>query len=413
MSARPSISVLSLLLLLLPCTSLSDWEPIGPEGGEINSITQSLTDPDVLYAASGSYPVIVVRSYDGGQSWSQVGTYNGYNYCMTIGPTGILNAGGAHAVYRSTNGGVTWTTKSLSNVYVYSMVAHPTDPDIVYAAGYQYVSSQWRMAFLRSVNGGSDWTVTPLLSEASYGRCVAVSLSNPDIVWVGGYCTTASPYDPRVFKSTDGGDSFTEVVNSGWNDDYYLYSLAVHPTNPDIVCVGTYYGIFRTTNGGSSWSEVAQYYYYNYDMEFSRLDPNYVYVAGYSQIYRSSNAGQTWTKISSGLSGTGIDNIAASLGQASDAYIGSIAGFFMSENYGSTWTQSNSGLTLGKVIAYGMSPSQPSIIYKCLTDMGVYKTTDAGNTWIDIETPLTCGDFCAMATHLSDPDIVLALEGSG
>ena len=407
-------TLLVAILVCLPAVSGASWEAIGPEGGEVKSVIESSTTPGVLYAASGSYPTIIVKSDDGGLNWGQVGSYSGYNYCMAMGPDGVLVAGGSSASYRSTDGGATWTTHSMSNTYFQDMEAHPTDPSVYFAAGYSYISSQWRMVFLKSTDGGISWTPTELLSEYSFGRCVAVSISNPDIVYVGGNSQVASPYDPKLFKSTDGGSSFTEVVNTGWQDDYYMYGLAVHPTNPQIVIAASYYAIFRTTDGGASWSEVASYYYYNWDVDFSTADPDYVYSAGYTQVYRSTNAGQSWTKISTGLTGvSNLRDVATTSSDASQAYAGAGTGFYRSDDYGASWTESCSGLLLGKVTAYGLCPSDPLTIYVSMSGIGEFKTTNGGDSWTEVSTPLACGDLCAMVTHPTNPDIVFGLEGGG
>jgi hypothetical protein len=60
-----------------------------------------------------------------------------------------------------------------------------------------------------------------------------------------------------------------------------------------------------------------------------------------------------------------------------------------------------------------MAPSNPSIIYKSMSGIGEFMTTDGGNSWADVNTPLACGDLCAMVTSPTDPDIVFALEGGG
>jgi hypothetical protein len=204
------LPALVLLVSGLMAVTLADWQSIGPEGGQVTNIVQSYTDPNVLFATSGSNPTTIVTSSNKGQSWSVAGSYAYTNYCMTIGPTGNLYAGSSHRIYRSTNGGATWNYTSMSNLYTYDMFAHPTDPNVVYGAGYRYNGSMWVLAFIKSTNGGSSWTTTDLETQNSYARCIAVSMSDPDVIYVGGY-RLPSPYTPIMYRSTDGGSTWTEV----------------------------------------------------------------------------------------------------------------------------------------------------------------------------------------------------------
>ena len=401
-----------ILLFLGLSISFAEWESIGPEGGQVKNIVQSYTDGDVLYATSGTSPTLVLKSVNSGDSWSVAGSFSWSNYCMTIGPTDNLYVGSANRIYRSSNGGASWTYSTFSNLYVYDIVAHPTDPSVIYGCGYKYTGSFWVIAFVKSSNGGTSWTETQLETVQSYGRCIAVSPSSPNTVYVGGY-SFPSPYTPKLFKSTDGGTSFTDISWSGWAGQYYVYSLAVHPTNPDVLCAGLYYDIWRSTNGGTTWTEVTTNYYYNYDMAWSAANPDIVYSAAYNSIYRSLNGGLTWTSSSSGLDGTSFMTVAADRTSSTNAFTGNNYGFFKSETTGSSWVESNEGLIIGKVLAMGDTPGNPSRIFMQIEDVGVFLTTNDGDSWTRLGTPLSCGDFCSIVVHPTNPNTVLALEGAG
>jgi photosystem II stability/assembly factor-like uncharacterized protein len=331
---------------------------------------------------------------------------------MTIGPTGNLYAGSSHRIYRSTDGGATWTYTSMSNLYTYDMFAHPTDPDIVYGAGYRHNGSYWVLAFIKSTNGGTSWTTTDLETQNSYARCITVSLSDPDVIYIGGY-RLPSPYTPIMYKSTDGGSSWTEVSAAGWAGQYYVYSAAVHPTNPDIICAGLYYDIWRSSDGGASWTEVTSNYYYNYDMAWSQADANIVYSGEHNSIYRSTNGGSNWGSYSSGLDGYYFYSVAADRSSSTTAFTGNGYGFFRSTDTGTTWSESNSGLTIGKILALGTTPGNPARFFMQMEDVGVYRTTDNGSSWTRLGTPLSCGDFCEIVVHPTDQNTILALEGAG
>jgi photosystem II stability/assembly factor-like uncharacterized protein len=159
---------------------------------------------------------------------------------------------------------------------------------------------------------------------------LAVAPSNPDIVWVGtgeANIFRASMAGVGVFKSTDGGRTFTHV---GLTDTQTIARILVHPTNPDIVYVAAtgpewtdneMRGVFKTTDGGRSWKRV---FYASprtgaSDLVMDPSDPNTLYASmwqrirrkwsdprvepGYSEggIWKSTDAGNTWTPASTGL----------------------------------------------------------------------------------------------------------------
>lgn len=407
-----------MIILIAGICSLADatWEAIGPEGGYIRSIVVSATNADLLYGATYYSPSKIIKSTDAGDTWTKVGSYTNTNYCMAIDPTddNKLYAGTYARVYRSTNGGVTWTlSNSISYVYFYGLAVHPTNPTTIYGAGRKYVSSaNYDMVFLKSTDSGLNWTSTSLeIGGYSYGWSVAIDPSNPNTIYLGGsgYTTT---YNPKVYKSTDGGSTWNEVYTA--TAGYYVYSVAVHPTNSDIVYAGTYLdGIYRTTDGGSSWTKVHTGNY-SYRMATTPDNPDVAFASGYYYVYRSTNAGLSWSTVITGLPAGGYYyGLAINPDNASDVYIGSNSGFYKSTNMGTNWYESNNGLLLADIIGMGVAPSLPSTMYITFEDIAVYKTTNNGDDWTRLPSFSSCGDMCAFGINNTDPNTVIALEGYG
>jgi photosystem II stability/assembly factor-like uncharacterized protein len=148
-------------------------------------------------------------------------------------------------------------------------------------------------------------------------------------------------------------------------------------------------------------------------MAWSHADPNVVYSSAYNSIYRSSNGGVSWSTYSSGLEGTNFASVAADRSISSRAYTGNNYGFFLSTNTGSSWAESNTGLVIGKILALGTTPGNPARFFMQMEDVGVYRTTDNGSSWTRLGTPLSCGDFCSIVVHPTDQNTILALEGAG
>ncbi len=161
----------------------------------------------------------------------------------------------------------------------------------------------------KSTNGATTWVnvsknlvtaYTPDVITANAGiRALAVHPTNPDIVYIGSAT--------QVFKTTDGGLNWTVVFTSptavgGYmNDPAEIY---IQPTNPQIVMVATLGGIYRTNNGGSDWINVLTNACY--DIKAKPGNPNVLYTirnnsaTGTHQFLTSTDAGLTWTPQTTG-----------------------------------------------------------------------------------------------------------------
>lgn len=405
----------AVLIVFLALAGSGLWTSIGPEGGDINSPVQSQTNPAELWAYSGSNPIQIVTSTDAGLTWESIASVTGGTaYDMVVCSNGDLVLGGSSRTWTSTDGGQTWTGNYLSNVIFYDLVAHPTDPAQVFGCGYAY-DGNWKYSFMHSTDGGNSFAVThvalPGTYTYSYGRSIALGKSDPSVILLGGYgySTTDATYVPLVMKSDNGGSTFTDITPAEASGQYYFYGVGVNPLNPDILLAGSLQSMYRSTDGGVSWTKVAASQTYNYRIAFSDADPNLVFAGGSSRVYRSTDGGVSWSGITSGLDGSDIQWAVPSWSDDTVAFTGSSVGFYRSANGGSSWSGSNEGLIVGKVLA--MEESQ-GWIFMNMEDMGVFKTPASATVqWEEVNTPLACGDFCDICAD--GAGTLLALEGSG
>ena len=163
-------------------------------------------------------------------------------------------------------------------------------------------------------------------ATASIGD-VTVAPSNPNVVWVGTgepQNRQSSPYGNGVYRSLDGGDSWTHL---GLEATHHIARIQVHPSDPDVAYVAAVghlwgpnpeRGVFKTTDGGRTWQHVLRV---DDDTGASDLvmhptDPNTLFAAMYqrrrrawgfngggpgSGIYRTLDGGANWSELTAGL----------------------------------------------------------------------------------------------------------------
>lgn len=233
----------------------------GLEGNQtVNVVTVDPVDPSVLYAGVGETLVV---STDGGQNWRSLGYGEGLGvgklYSIVVDPfnhSTVYVAGLAGSIYKSVDSANTFT-QLPDNVGqgAYSFVAHPTRPD-VYLAGINSANA----AILKTENGLNFNNISAGLvfggSDSPY-NALAISPSNPNIIYAG-----TGDEDNRlakgIFKSTNGGETWVSISedlprNPDTGQPYYVKTLAVHPTNPDLVFAATGRGLYQSVDGGQNW----------------------------------------------------------------------------------------------------------------------------------------------------------------
>jgi photosystem II stability/assembly factor-like uncharacterized protein len=300
---------------------------------------------------------------------------------------------------------------------VADVACHPTDSNIVYVGGAEG-------GILKTTNGGTTWTPTfDDESSLSVGS-VAIDPNDPETIWVGtgepnGGGGSVTYGGTGVFRSTNGGATWT---NMGLPDSRYIGRVVVDPSNSDRVFVAVLgamwstnpeRGVYRTTNGGSSWEQVHAINDSTgaVDLVVHPTDSNLVYAAMWertrapdnlnyggdgSGIWRSTNGGDAWSELTNGLpGGASVGRIGISIAASSpntlyaiyaDASPGSFAGVFKTTDGGDSWAQTNDGNMGGVYATYGwwfgnirVDPTNPNRVFVLGYDF--FRTTNGGGSW--------------------------------
>jgi len=240
--------------------------------------------------------------------------------------------------------------------------ALPGDPATIYVGS--ATGGLWK-----SVNGGTTWDALFQHQDVSTIGDVAIAPSNPDVVWVG----TGEPNDRQsttwgdgVYRSTDGGATWSHL---GLERTRQIGRIRVDPEDPDVAWVAAQgnlwkpdsaRGVYRTRDGGRSWTKVLYVDTLSgaTDLVMDPSDPSTLYAATYQRLRR------TW-----GFNGGGPGS-----------------GIWKTTDAGDHWTELGGGLPAGPRgrIALAISASDPRILYAEVEHAdsgGVYRTDDAGATW--------------------------------
>lgn len=316
-------------------------------------------------------------------------------------------------VLQTTNGGTTWD-KIIDPFHgygfrfgsVHALAPAPSDPGTIYTLKNGF-------GIFKRTNGG-DWRFLHQ-SEVDYTYSIAVHPTNPDIVYSG--------YNPKPFqdwamvrRTLDGGDSWETVLDVP--KSYGITSVAVDPTNPDTVyaaSIGKRGQIYKSTDTGDSWSELNKHFimctvWGQPQLIIDPDNPSTAYAATWlAGTWKTTDAGATWDL----LEDAPVSCTALSLNQFNSSIIYSAdrtkPKVWKSTDAGLTWEEiadfsSDGAFLVNRVLADG-SKVYASAFGPTLHGGKLYKSIDAGISWTDITGDLP-RSILDVAIHPSNPDIV-------
>lgn len=387
------------------------WKEIGPKGGEVIGIAANPVDPTELFAVVSDYPGRVYKTTNSGNKWKKMATLQDSLWDVTFHPSdpNIIYALGTYGVFRSSDHGSTWEKlffKSRCYAYYGKIAISPKKPKTLYVVGsYNYKKSGNKrcMALFKSTNEGQKWTVHKINSSSNYGYTysLAVDPLNANIVYAGGYYSKGQTYY-KVFKSTNGGKNWKDITGP---INYAVNDIAVDPLNPKWVYACTTWGVYRSSNGGLTWSKNS--FANGYDLACDPTNPNIIY-AGYSrECYKSMDGGVTWTKLMTGLQGYCNRMLVAK----DKVFYTSSAGVYRSTNGGTSWKAKNNGIKATNVPAIAVAPSSPNILYAECANNGFFKSTNSGKKWKRLPYFYRCDSIIKIAVNPKSASKLFILAG--
>jgi hypothetical protein len=216
-----------------------------------------------------------------------------------------------------------------------------------------------------------------------------------------------------AFRSDDGGATWRLLAFPPAASGDSLAGLAVSPTDDNTILEVTYNGVvFRSTDGGASFTQVSTLpsgTAWISPMSVAGSPDGSVYVATMRNVYKSTDFGNTWTEANGISEWQGMGPIAVSPGNPSVVYA---AGMWSGQVYkttdaGATWSEVTNPGTGLSVLA--VAPSNPNVVYGAAAYVAIVSSTDGGKTWSSAAG--LPGAIWAMTVSPSDPTTVYAGAG--
>ena len=307
------------------------WRLIGPHrGGRVGAVAGDPVDPMTFYfgACAGG----VWKTDDGGTYWRNVS--DGFFNSAAVGAIAVAdsdrnvvyagmgeanireNVYGGDGVYKSTDGGRTWAHMGLAETrHIGRIRVHPKDPDTVYVAalGHAFGPNKERGVY-RSRDGGKNWEHVLFRSEDAGAVDLSIDPNNPRILFAAIYQTRRTPWslegggpDSSLYRSTDGGDTWTDITRNPGMPSGTLGRLGVtvSPARSGRVWAmveAEEGGVFRTDDGGATWQRTSddaalrgRPWYYTHIFAHPQ-DPDTVWVLE-GATHMSTDGGRTFSGV--------------------------------------------------------------------------------------------------------------------
>jgi photosystem II stability/assembly factor-like uncharacterized protein len=303
--------------------SVSDGSVFGT--GSVGAIAVADSDPNTVYVGMGESPIRgnvshgdgVYKSTDAGKTWKRIGLEDTRQiprirvhpknpdlvYVAALGH--VWGPNDQRGVFRSKDGGKTWERilHRGNKAGAIDLILDPTNANIIYAGFWEVYRKPWTLesggpgsGIFKSTDGGDTWTEltrNPGLPKGMIGKVgITVSPANPDRVWA-----IVEAEDGGVFRSDNGGQNWTRV-----NEErrlrqraWYYTRIYADPKNADSVYVLNVQ-FFRSNDGGRTYGTIGVPHGDNHDLWIAPDDPNRMIQSNDGGANVSFNGGRSWTE---------------------------------------------------------------------------------------------------------------------
>jgi photosystem II stability/assembly factor-like uncharacterized protein len=381
---------------------IGQWNGGNIFGGTVTQILMKPGAPNTLYAPA--YGIVgLFRSQDAGENWAYVSadvSINNGKFAIDPNHPTWLYGFDYKGLLRSQDEGVTWTTvmlniwpdgRSMNSPQVY---VSPYKPQVLFVSSSKNYGDPYSgdaFGLIKSTNGGTSWQIVADM-EGLAVQDISFHPTNP-------LKMVLATSDARVFQSTDGGDTWSEVLKPPLSSLGFRGVITYNPYRPSEVWVASIsVGIYKSTSATfSSWQDVNPPDGMGaWNVKFSSAD------SVYTTRHHSIDGGVTWESFGP-IHGYGeftFDQANPQIGYLGD----DVYGVQKTTDGGQTWEVKNQGLTGTICGSLTVSRADPLRVYAVFGGLpGVYRSDDGATNWTFIPIVTTVLPFSAK-THLIPSD---------
>ncbi len=396
----------------LPARLLSGlhWRSIGPfRGGRVLAVTGVPGHPNTFYF--GSVDGGVWKSSDAGRTWHALWRHTAVASigALAVAPSNpaVLYAGAGEAdmrsdmslgggMYKSTDAGRTWQPVGLSHGLAFGrIIVDPRDANRVLVAvlGDPYGPSPERGVFL-TTDGGLHWRKVLGKGDNTGAIDLCYAPGDPRVVYAAlwqvrrPFWSTYAPLSGPgggIYKSTDGGETWTELTRGLPPKPYGRIGLAAGTDNRVYAILRANHrgGLYRSDDAGERWRRVSRdprirgRSWYFSSLTVDPLDPNVVYAVNTS-LYRSRDGGRHFHAIEGAPGGNDYHQLWIAPRHPHRMILGSDQGVKVSVNGARSWSSWYNQAT-GQYYHVALDHQYPYNVYGAQQDSGTLATTSRDN----------------------------------
>src|SRR5687768_7728694 len=373
-----------------PALYSNDWRTTGPPGGDVRALVVDPGNPDRYYF--GTLDGQIYTSADGGRHWQLL-----YNFGkprvfidnIIVDPRNsrVIYVGGHRhdnpgGFFKSVDGGVTWKESAeLKNEALHSLAQSESNPDTLIAGTYNTI--------FRSDDAGDTWKQLPTAKVPGlhHVESIAIDPRDPNHV-IASACS-------GIYESKNGGENWRKVQGIP-SQSRRTRAILQHPSESGVVFAGTTEGFWRSDKGGDadSWMVTTsrQLEINSIAVHPSRPDMVYIGTNNYG-VMISNDGGKSFTPTNGGFSGRFAYAILSDRETPNRIYASTIntatgGGFlFVSNDNGENWRPSMRNMP-SRLITYAIVQDTRDANFLYLgTNLGVYRSTDRGTSWAPVWAP--------------------------
>jgi photosystem II stability/assembly factor-like uncharacterized protein len=341
-----------------------------------------------VWKTRGTYGIGIIKSTDGGATWSQVLTKSMSDmFCIQKlkfkpGNPATIYACATDGLYRSTDNGTTWT-QILAKTYVRDIVINPSNTDqILVSVGNMENADKGIYRTTNGDNATPTWTKITSGLPSSFAGSIRLDNAGSGLVVASiGVASTGSPNE--IYRSTDFGANWSVSSNSNHcsYQFWFAHTVAINPFATDSIMFGGV-GLYRYRISNATRTSVSGIHADHHDIVFDPVHRGRIYVANDGGVYKSTNGGSTFSAINNGLNAT---QFYASLGVSRtnpNLMVGGLQDNGQVVYNGSSWVVPMGAGGDGTTCA--IHPTNDNIILACRDARAIKRSTNGGSSFSEL-----------------------------